>query len=121
MSLIALTDNSDPNDIVSIVIRDTPDNLTMLYVLDALMKNVGGPYIEIISKYIRKLFRMTFESVDVPKRRKMFYLRQTWKHLLSASILFKLDRLINCLDEAWPFKMNLKQNFHMEMHNAEVS
>lgn len=122
MALIPLTVNVEPFDIVSIVVSDTPQNLVMLHILDALMKNLGQIYINIISRYIKKFFQECFQSADVETRRKMYNLRCTWKNVLSDVLLLKMDTAINIIDDAWPVPLYfLKQNFRMDAwQNAEV-
>nr|XP_022903618.1 uncharacterized protein LOC111415946 isoform X2 [Onthophagus taurus] len=77
--------------------------LPVLYLIDCIMKTVGGIYLSLFSQNIVSTFCQTFEVVDEKTRSEMFKLRQTWNDVLPKTKLYNLDVKVNQhLDPAWP-------------------
>ncbi|CAO3584453.1 unnamed protein product [Absidia cylindrospora] len=59
---------------------NTPgQKLPVLYLIDSICKNVGGPYITYFARNIVSLFMDTYTLVDLPTRKSFERLLQTWK------------------------------------------
>ena len=97
--------------------------LPILYLLDSIMKNLGGEYLELFSKNIVATFCHTFEKVvrscegttkafampvflfvqvDPKKRISLFKLRQTWNGIIPARKLIAIDKHVHSIDSGWP-------------------
>lgn len=101
------------NEIVNIIINnDNAEGLLKLYLMDSIIKNVGGSYVDLFSKVLLESFSKVFRTADPPCRKKMFTLRHTWNANVSASTLYSLDIVINGIDANWPVMQNptSKQN-----------
>lgn len=85
------------------------DGLLKLYIIDSIMKTVGGPYLDIFSKEILKLFVQVFETWTSSSKCKLFQLRWTWNGLLHSSILHLLDVTVNKIDKNWQVQLNRNQ------------
>ncbi|XP_055310465.1 uncharacterized protein LOC129573660 isoform X2 [Sitodiplosis mosellana] len=80
-----------------------PDlKLPILYLIDSIVKNVGGVYIKYFSQTIVKIFIGAFEKVNEDIRKKMFALRQTWNDVFPPAKLYTLDVKVNAIDHNWP-------------------
>ncbi|XP_057314535.1 pre-mRNA cleavage complex 2 protein Pcf11-like [Hydractinia symbiolongicarpus] len=74
-----------------------------LYLLDSILKNIGGEYVAIIAKHIVNTFCSVFESAnDERKRMQLFKLRNTWAQYVPNSTLYELDIRISRTDPNWP-------------------
>ncbi|XP_055694535.1 uncharacterized protein LOC129796532 isoform X2 [Lutzomyia longipalpis] len=82
--------------------------LPVLYLIDSIVKNVGGEYKALFSQYIVNMFCGVFEKVNEKLREKMFALRQTWNDVFSQQKLYTLDVKINCMDPGWPITAKVK-------------
>ncbi|GFX01212.1 pre-mRNA cleavage complex 2 protein Pcf11 [Trichonephila clavipes] len=76
--------------------------LPSLYLVDSIMKNIGGQYIILFSKHMVSLFTSVFAKVDETTRSALYKLRQTWNDLLSKNVLYEIDCKVNSIDPAWP-------------------
>ncbi|XP_014235867.1 pre-mRNA cleavage complex 2 protein Pcf11-like isoform X2 [Trichogramma pretiosum] len=76
--------------------------LPVLYLIDSIVKNLGGSYLELFSKNIVQTFCKVFEKVDESTRSKMWKLRNTWNDIFPAKQLYDLDVQVNNIDPAWP-------------------
>lgn len=76
--------------------------LPVLYLLDSIVKNVGGEYIQLFSNCIVNIFCGVFEKVNEKVREKMYILRQTWNDVFTPQKLYTLDVKVNCMDPNWP-------------------
>ncbi|GFT84469.1 pre-mRNA cleavage complex 2 protein Pcf11 [Nephila pilipes] len=76
--------------------------LPSLYLVDSIMKNIGGQYITIFSKHMVSLFTSVFAKVDEPTRSALYKLRQTWNEILSKNVLYDVDCHVKGIDPAWP-------------------
>eukprot|EP00794_Sanderia_malayensis_P007116 gene7116-7920_t len=73
-----------------------------LYLLDSILKNVGGSYIGILSRYMVEIFTDVFENGDEKIRISMFKLRNTWPQFFPSKFLYELDVSVKRLDPNWP-------------------
>ncbi|GFS64096.1 pre-mRNA cleavage complex 2 protein Pcf11 [Trichonephila inaurata madagascariensis] len=76
--------------------------LPSLYLVDSIMKNIGGQYIILFSKHMVSLFTSVFAKVDEATRSALYKLRQTWNDLLFKNVLYEIDCKVNSIDPAWP-------------------
>ncbi|KAJ2945092.1 hypothetical protein O0L34_g9148 [Tuta absoluta] len=82
-----------------------PDiKLPILYLVDSIIKNVGGAYTTKFSQSIVNMFTRTFKQVDEKVRSQMFKLRETWHDVFPATKLYQLDVKVNLIDPAWPIQ-----------------
>jgi hypothetical protein len=51
----------------------------LLYLLDSILKFVGGPYLRLIAKYIVSLYTTAFDQVDELDRQRLEYLLRIWE------------------------------------------
>ncbi|XP_017783738.1 PREDICTED: uncharacterized protein LOC108567653 isoform X2 [Nicrophorus vespilloides] len=80
----------------------TEVKLPVLYLIDCIIKNVGGPYTPAFCNNIVQLFCSVFQQVDEKTRTEMYKLRQTWNDVLPKSKLYALDVQTKQVDPAWP-------------------
>lgn len=85
----------------------TDVKLPILYLIDCIVKNVGGPYTALFSQNIVATFCSVFRVADERTRAEMFKLRQTWNEVFSAKKLYAIDIQIKMLDPAWPVTAQL--------------
>nr|XP_021187068.2 pre-mRNA cleavage complex 2 protein Pcf11 isoform X1 [Helicoverpa armigera]XP_049697497.1 pre-mRNA cleavage complex 2 protein Pcf11 isoform X1 [Helicoverpa armigera] len=94
-----------------------PDiKLPVLYLVDSIIKNVGGAYTQKFSQSIVNMFTRTFKQVIVDEkiRSQMFKLRETWHDVFPATKLYQLDVKVNLIDPAWPIQAQPQQsNIHV--------
>ncbi|XP_061394405.1 uncharacterized protein LOC133329962 [Musca vetustissima] len=76
--------------------------LPILYLIDSIVKNVKGTYVQLFSQCIVSLFCGVFEKVNEKIRERMYALRQTWNEVFSAQKLYALDVKVKRLDNNWP-------------------
>uniref|UniRef100_A0A087X560 Pre-mRNA cleavage complex 2 protein Pcf11 n=2 Tax=Poecilia formosa TaxID=48698 RepID=A0A087X560_POEFO len=103
-------------DIVAIIeaqISKAPaaEKLPVLYLVDSIVKNVGGEYLAVFAKNLIASFICVFEKVDENTRKSLFKLRSTWDDVFPLKKLYALDVRVNSLDTAWPIKP-LPHNFN---------
>ncbi|KAM6907162.1 LOW QUALITY PROTEIN: pre-mRNA cleavage complex 2 protein Pcf11 [Xenentodon cancila] len=96
-------------DIVAIIeaqISKAPstEKLPVLYLVDSIVKNVGGEYLAVFAKNLITSFICVFEKVDENTRKSLFKLRSTWDEVFPPKKLYALDVRVNSLDPAWPIK-----------------
>ncbi|XP_010862672.4 pre-mRNA cleavage complex 2 protein Pcf11 isoform X2 [Esox lucius] len=96
-------------DIVAIIeaqITKAPaaEKLPVLYLVDSIVKNVGGEYLAVFAKNLVTSFICVFEKVDENTRKSLFKLRSTWDEIFPLKKLYALDVRVNSLDPAWPIK-----------------
>ncbi|TRZ03289.1 hypothetical protein DNTS_006717 [Danionella cerebrum] len=107
-------------DIVAIIeaqISKAPavEKLPVLYLVDSIVKNVGGEYLEVFAKNLVNSFICVFEKVDENIRKSLFKLRSTWDEIFPLKKLYALDVRVNSLDPAWPIKP-LPPNVNASIH-----
>jgi len=71
-----------------------------MYLMDSILKNIGGSYITLFSNNLTKLFGQTYNLVDSDTQMKLKRLVNTWKDypkgpLFSQNILENLNTIIN--------------------------
>ncbi|XP_043252988.1 uncharacterized protein LOC122397706 [Colletes gigas] len=76
--------------------------LPVLYLIDSIVKNVNGAYLNLFTQNIVNTFCGVFEKVDENTRASMWKLRQTWNDVFPANKLFSLDVRVQSIDPAWP-------------------
>ncbi|CAK1542774.1 unnamed protein product [Leptosia nina] len=87
--------------------------LPVLYLVDSIIKNVGGAYTQKFSQTIVNMFTKTFKQVDEKVRSQMFKLRETWHEVFPSTKLYQLDVKVNLIDPAWPIQAQPHQsNIH---------
>ncbi|XP_035523034.1 pre-mRNA cleavage complex 2 protein Pcf11, partial [Morone saxatilis] len=96
-------------DIVAIIeaqISKAPssEKLPVLYLVDSIVKNVGGEYLAVFAKNLITSFICVFEKVDENTRKSLFKLRSTWDDVFPLKKLYALDVRVNSVDPAWPIK-----------------
>ncbi|CAH2263858.1 jg21590 [Pararge aegeria aegeria] len=88
--------------------------LPVLYLVDSIIKNVGGAYTQKFSQSIVNMFTKTFKQVDEKIRSQMFKLRETWHDVFPSTKLYQLDVKVNLIDPAWPIQVQPQQsNIHV--------
>uniref|UniRef100_A0A673KF92 Pre-mRNA cleavage complex 2 protein Pcf11 n=1 Tax=Sinocyclocheilus rhinocerous TaxID=307959 RepID=A0A673KF92_9TELE len=107
-------------DIVAIIeaqIAKAPagEKLPVLYLVDSIVKNVGGEYLEVFAKNLVNSFICVFEKVDEATRKSLFKLRSTWDEIFPLKKLYALDVRVNSIDPAWPIKP-LPPNVNASIH-----
>ncbi|XP_020280817.1 uncharacterized protein LOC109853274 isoform X2 [Pseudomyrmex gracilis] len=76
--------------------------LPVLYLIDSIVKNVNGDYLNLFTQNIVNTFCGVFEKVDENTRACMWKLRQTWNDVFPPKKLFSLDVRVQSIDPAWP-------------------
>ncbi|KAL1433023.1 hypothetical protein MTO96_002002 [Rhipicephalus appendiculatus] len=76
--------------------------LPVLYLIDSIMKNVGGDYRALFTQNIVSNFCNVFEKGDERMRMQLFKLRQTWVDIFPNKKLYALDTRVKQMDPAWP-------------------
>ncbi|KAK9886971.1 hypothetical protein WA026_019229 [Henosepilachna vigintioctopunctata] len=94
----------------------TEVKLPILYLIDCIVKNVGGAYTELFSQNIVATFCGVFRTVDEKTRAEMFKLRQTWNDVFSPKKLYAIDVQISLLDPAWPVTAPLPQSSSIHLN-----
>ena len=86
-----------------------PDELLpMLYLIDNICKNIGGPYNDLFEKDIISMFTFVFlANRDAEVRKRLYKLRDTWGKykVFTEKKLLELDVNIQRIDSAWPVKV----------------
>jgi hypothetical protein len=77
------------NEIVHRVIDERLPNvkLTILYLVDSLIKNIGFEYIDNVTPHIYRVFEDTYKPADFETRINLFKLYYAWKYFLDPKIL----------------------------------
>ncbi|XP_033103764.1 pre-mRNA cleavage complex 2 protein Pcf11-like [Anneissia japonica] len=78
------------------------EKLPVLYLMDSIIKNKGGVYLQYFSSNLVQTFVGAFAKVDEKTRESMFKLRSTWNGLYPDVILHGLDKRVKGIDPAWP-------------------
>uniref|UniRef100_A0A8C9R3S9 Pre-mRNA cleavage complex 2 protein Pcf11 n=1 Tax=Scleropages formosus TaxID=113540 RepID=A0A8C9R3S9_SCLFO len=107
-------------DIVAIIeaqIAKVPpaEKLPVLYLVDSIVKNVGGEYLTVFAKNLVTTFLLVFSKVDDNTRKSLFKLRSTWDEIFPLKKLYALDVRVNSIDPAWPVKP-LPPNVNASIH-----
>ncbi|XP_053703647.1 pre-mRNA cleavage complex 2 protein Pcf11 [Synchiropus splendidus] len=109
LTILAEENRSCARDIAAIIeaqISKAPptEKLPLLYLVDSIVKNVGGEYLAVFAKNLITSFICVFEKVDENTRKSLFKLRSTWDEVFPLKRLYALDVRVNSLDPAWPIK-----------------
>ncbi|CAJ1063639.1 pre-mRNA cleavage complex 2 protein Pcf11 isoform X2 [Xyrichtys novacula] len=89
----------------SLLLQAPPaEKLPVLYLVDSIVKNVGGEYLAVFAKNLITSFICVFEKVDENTRKSLFKLRSTWDDVFPLKKLYALDVRVNSVDVAWPIK-----------------
>lgn len=64
--------------LISTFQAETDKKLPVIYLLDSIIKNVGGVYLQLFSKNIINTFCNAFEKLDTNNRISMVHLLKTW-------------------------------------------
>ncbi|KAJ1501234.1 hypothetical protein HMI54_010135 [Coelomomyces lativittatus] len=67
------------------------NKLPSLYLMDSILKNVGGVYIDLFSSLIVKLFSESFLNADDKTKKSMLKLLNTWRHPSPSSSFLPLS------------------------------
>jgi pre-mRNA cleavage complex 2 protein Pcf11 len=76
--------------------------LTVLYLVDSIVKNHSDPYKRLFSQNVVPIFAHVFKYSNKKSRAALFKLRATWNDVFWPSILVELDKAVNKQDPAWP-------------------
>ena len=76
--------------------------LTVLYLMDSIVKNHSDPYKRLFSRNLVSIFSHVFKHSNEKSRAALFKLRGTWNDVFWPSILLELDKTVNKQDPAWP-------------------
>ncbi|XP_033504933.1 pre-mRNA cleavage complex 2 protein Pcf11 isoform X2 [Epinephelus lanceolatus] len=109
LTILAEENLNFAKDIVAIIeaqISKAPsaEKLPVLYLVDSIVKNVGGEYLAVFAKNLITSFICVFEKVDENTRKSLFKLRSTWDDVFPLKKLYLLDVRVNSVDPAWPIK-----------------
>ncbi|XP_057677320.1 pre-mRNA cleavage complex 2 protein Pcf11 [Corythoichthys intestinalis] len=109
LTILAEENVNFAKDIVAIIeaqISKAPaaEKLPVLYLVDSIVKNVGGEYLGVFAKNLIASFICVFEKVDENTRKSLFKLRSTWDEVFPLKKLYALDVRVNSVDPAWPIK-----------------
>ncbi|KAM9846851.1 pre-mRNA cleavage complex 2 protein Pcf11 isoform 2-T2 [Aulostomus maculatus] len=109
LTILAEENINFARDIVAIIeaqISKAPatEKLPVLYLVDSIVKNVGGEYLAVFAKNLITSFICVFEKVDENTRKSLFKLRSTWDEVFPLKKLYALDVRVNSVDPAWPIK-----------------
>ncbi|XP_077402073.1 pre-mRNA cleavage complex 2 protein Pcf11 [Vanacampus margaritifer] len=109
LTILAEENVNFAKDIVAIIeaqISKAPaaEKLPVLYLVDSIVKNVGGEYLAVFAKNLITSFICVFEKVDENTRKSLFKLRSTWDEVFPLKKLYALDARVNSVDPAWPIK-----------------
>nr|XP_046267196.1 pre-mRNA cleavage complex 2 protein Pcf11 [Scatophagus argus] len=109
LTILAEENINFAKDIVAIIeaqISKAPptEKLPVLYLVDSIVKNVGGEYLAVFAKNLITSFICVFEKVDENTRKSLFKLRSTWDDVFPLKKLYALDVRVNSVDPAWPIK-----------------
>ncbi|XP_059351204.1 uncharacterized protein LOC130696000 isoform X2 [Daphnia carinata] len=87
--------------------------LPVLYLVDSIVKNIGGAYTSLFTQNIVSSFCSVFEKVEESTRASMFKLRQTWSDVFPPKKLYALDVRVKSIDPAWPVTAPLPTSIHL--------
>ncbi|XP_041949757.1 pre-mRNA cleavage complex 2 protein Pcf11 isoform X2 [Alosa sapidissima] len=96
-----------------IVKAPAAEKLPVLYLVDSIVKNIGGEYLAVFAKNLVTSFICVFEKVEENTRKSLFKLRSTWDDIFPATKLYTLDVKVNSIDPAWPIKPLQNPSIHV--------
>lgn len=77
--------------------------MNIIYLIDSITKKVGGMYTPLLSQQLPEMMLHLMKTATVKERDSLCKMRQTWKLLLAADILEKMDLNIRQIDSNWPY------------------
>ncbi|XP_054251565.1 ubiquitin carboxyl-terminal hydrolase 36-like, partial [Indicator indicator] len=109
LTILAQQNVAFASSIVSLVeaqVAEAPPSqkLPAMYLMDSIVKNVGGAYLKAFASNLVEMFLSVFEKVDTDTRKSLFLLRSTWDGIFPLEKLHALDVRVKSLDPAWPVK-----------------
>lgn len=69
--------------------------LTIFYVVDSLIKNIGSEYVDSLSPHIIRMFEDTYKLADLETRINLFKLYYAWKYFLDKKLLNEINIRFN--------------------------
>lgn len=114
LTQVAEENLSQAGAIVKVVndqLRKVPHSakLPILYLIDSIVKNVGGDYIGLFPSVLKQCFADIYEKVDEKTRLSMCQLRHSWSNIISPKSLCHIDMQIQEIDPNWTVKVGLSQ------------
>lgn len=86
-------------EVVEVIINnDTPSALGKLFLIDSIIRNVGGLYVDLFAKEFVPSFRCVFLNADDEVRTKLLQLRNRWTGTVAQDVLNSLDLEINKIE-----------------------
>ena len=76
--------------------------LPVLFLIDSIVKNIGGAYPSLFGLNIASSFSNAYEQLNEPDRAAMLKLRQTWTEVFDPMKLYGLDIQVELIDPQWP-------------------
>merc|ERR1711976_909029 len=79
--------------------------LPIMYLIDSICKNIGGPYNELFQQNLVSNFSYVFQACNEKVRALLYKLRATWGdryHVFTDHKLHQLDLKVKTIDPAWP-------------------
>jgi len=104
LSIIAGENRTLARDITQAVVdrmrQARPDHvLPCFYLMDSILKNVGGPYIPMFARHIVVLFSNAFQRVPHPVRGNMIRTRKTWDRIFPPAKLQTIDANVKSITD----------------------
>jgi len=81
--------------------------LPLMYLIDSICKNHGGPYKELFQQNLVSNFAFIFQQANEKVRSLLYKLRLTWGdryQVFTDQKLYQLDKKIKTFDPAWPVR-----------------
>ena len=78
--------------------------LPTLYLIDSIIKNVGGIYKQLFEEHIVEMFLLVFESGTGDIKTSLYKLRNTWRKVIDERELARLDKYVKERDANWPIQ-----------------
>eukprot|EP00128_Syssomonas_multiformis_P016973 Colp12_sorted_trinity150504_noHs@24391 len=87
--------------------------LPFLYLLDSILKNIKGRYIDIVAKVAVNLFMDNFQKVDSNTQQAFLKVRKTWESVFSPELLQRLDARLRSYEEMRHRAEQERRNVHV--------
>jgi hypothetical protein len=90
-----------PKDVSDIVIkraheeRKASNKILFLYIIDSLIKRLGGKYCDFIIPYLFRIFEDTFMASNDQEKIQLFKLYYAWKYFIDQTILSQMNIRFN--------------------------
>jgi pre-mRNA cleavage complex 2 protein Pcf11 len=106
LTMIAKENIKNASDIVTVIenrIKNNPleTKLPVVYLMDSIMKNVRGVYINLFAKNLFNTFTGVFARADAQMQRALLHLLQTWRDskLFTSQVLQKIDIRVQAIQQ----------------------